>query len=31
MFISIHVMKYGQLLGVLTDEAGSTRYNHLDV
>ena len=23
--------KYGQLLGVLTDEAGSTRYNHLDV
>lgn len=23
--------KYGQVLGVLTDEAGSTRYNHLDV
>ncbi|MDR1200721.1 MAG: SusC/RagA family TonB-linked outer membrane protein [Tannerellaceae bacterium] len=23
--------KYGQILGVLTDEAGSTRYNHLDV
>lgn len=23
--------KYGQVLGVLTDEAGSTRYNHLNV
>lgn len=23
--------KYGQVIGVLTDEAGSTRYNHLNV